>query len=115
MRLKARWILANPSQAWKIGELLDSQYDPESNNNAVNMLSKRPLKPMITPYYNDTDAFTLMAEPPHSNAGVIAFPRRKVTFAKDGDFDTGDALFKGTMRHSIEINRPTNLYHSAGA
>ena len=70
---------------------------------------------MSTPYYTDADAFTLISEPAHSNTGLIAFLRRKVTFAKDGDFNTGDALFKVTFRYSVEINRPSNLYHSAGA
>ena len=115
MRLKAKSVLVNPSNAWKLKELLNSAYDPETANNSVNILKERNLTPMVTPYYTDTDAFTLMAEPPHSNAGLIAFLRRKVTFARDGDFDTGDALFKTTFRFSVEINRPTNLFHSAGA
>ena len=114
-RNKATWILVNPANAWKAKELLQSGYDPESANNAVNTLKERNLKLISTPYYTDTDAFTLISSPPHSNAGLIAYLRRKVTFAKDGDFVSGDALFKVTFRFSIEINRPTNLYHSAGA
>ena len=114
-RNKAQWILVNPANAWKAKELLNSGYDPESANNAINTLKERNLKLMSTPYYTDTDAFTLISEPPHSNAGLIAYLRRLVTFAKDGDFDTGDALFKVTFRYSIEMNRPSNLYHSAGA
>ena len=114
-RNRAQWILVNPSTAWKAKELLNSAYDPESANNSVNTLKERNLKLISTPYYTDTDAFTLISSPPHSNAGIIAYLRRKVTFAKDGDFDSGDALFKTTFRYSIEINRATNLYHSAGA
>jgi len=114
-RNRAQWILVNPSNAWKAKELLNSGYDPESANNAVNTLKERNLKLVSTPYYTDTDAFTLISEPAHSNAGLLAFLRRKVTFAKDGDFDTGDALFKVTFRFSVEINRASNLYHSAGA
>ena len=114
-RNKAQWILVNPSNAWKAKELLNSGYDPESANNSVNTLKERNLKLISTPYYTDTDAFTLISEPAHSNTGLIAFPRRKVTFGKDGDFDTGDALFKVTFRFSVEVNRPSNLYHSAGA
>ena len=114
-RNRAQWILVNPSNAWKAKELLNSAYDPESANNSVNTLKERNLKLISTPYYTDADGFTLISSPPHSNAGIIAYLRRKVTFAKDGDFDTGDALFKTTFRYSIEINRATNLYHSAGA
>ena len=114
-RNKAETILVNPSNAWKAKELLNSAYDPESANNSVNTLKERNLKLVVSPYYTDTDAFTLISKPAHNNAGVIAYLRRKVTFAKDGDFDTGDALFKVTFRFSIEVNRPGNLYHSAGA
>ena len=114
-RNKAKYILVNPSNAWKAKELLNSGYDPESAENAINTLKERNLQLVSTPYYTDQDAFTLISKPAHSNAGLIAYLRRKVTFAKDGDFDTGDAMFKVTFRFSIDINRASNLYHSAGA
>ena len=114
-QIRAEWILVNPSNAWKAKELLNSTYDPESPNNAVNTLKERNLKLFSTPYITDTDAFGLIASPPNSNSGIIFFQRRKVTFAKDGDFNTGDAMFKVTFRFSVEVNRPSNLYWSAGA
>jgi hypothetical protein len=113
--ITARNILVNPSNAWKAKELLNSTYDPESANNAVNSLKERNLQLISTAYYTDTDGFTLLAPPAIPTGGLIAYERRKVTFAKDGDFQTGDALFKVTFRFSIEINKPNGLYHSAGA
>ena len=113
--IRAKWILAHPASEWKIRELLQSTYDPESPNNAVNTIRSRNLQSVITPYYTDTDGFTLIAEPPSSNGGILAFMRRKVTFARDGDFQTGDALFKVTFRFSVEVNKPNNLFHSGGA
>src|SRR3990167_3923461 len=113
--IKAEYILVNPSNAWKAKELLNSGYDPESPNNSVNTLKERNLKLISTPYYTDTDAFTLLAKPPMSNGGIVAFLRRNVTFARDGDFNTGDSLIKVTFRWSIEVSKANNLYHSAGA
>ena len=113
--IKAKWILAHPANEWKARELLQSTYDPESPNNAINTLRSRNLQLVVTPYYTDQDAFTLIAEPPSSNGGVLAFMRRKVSFARDGDFQTGDALFKVSFRFSVECNKPNHLYHSAGA
>lgn len=113
--IKSEWMLVNPSNAWKAKELLNSGYDPETANNAINTIKERNLKLISTAYYTDTDAFTLIARPAISNGGVIAFLRRKVSFARDGDFDTGDALFKVTFRFSVEVNKPNNLYHSGGA
>ena len=113
--LKAAKILVHPNNAWKAKELLNSGYDPESANNAVNTLKERNLQLMVTPYYTDTDGFTLIADPPNNSVGPIAFLRRNVNFAKDGDFETGDAKFKTTFRFSIETGSARNLYHSAGA
>lgn len=113
--IKAKYMLVNPSNAWKAKELLHSSYDPESPNNAINALTDRNLQLIVSPFYTDTDAFTLIAEPVGPNSGLIAFMRRKVTFARDGDFNTGDALFKVTFRFSVEVNKPNNLFHSAGA
>ena len=113
--ITARTILVNPSNAWKAKELLNSTYDPETPNNAINALKERNLQLVSTAYYTDADGFTLLAPPAIPTGGMIAYLRRKPTFARDGDFQTGDAMFKVTMRYSIEINKPNNLYHSAGA
>jgi len=113
--IKPKYILVHPNNAWKTYELLESTYDPETANNSVNSIRKWGLQPMVSPFYTDTDAFTLIAEPPHSDGGIIAYMRRKVAFANDGDFDTGDFRFKGTCRFSVECNKPSNIYHSSGA
>ena len=113
--ITAKNILVNPANAWKAKELLNSTYDPESPNNAINALKERNLQLISTAYYTDTDAFTLLANPAIPTGGLIAYLRRKPTFARDGDFNTGDALFKVTFRFSIEFNKPNCVYHSAGA
>src|SRR3990167_646047 len=113
--IKANAIIVNPANAWKAKELLNSTYDPESANNAINAIKDRNLKLIVSPYYTDTDAFTLMAEPSNELSGIIAYMRRKITFASDGDFETGDSKFKGSFRFSVECAKPDNTYHSAGA
>ena len=113
--IRTKKIFVNPANAWQAKELINSAYDPESANNSVNALKERNLRLIVTPYYTDTDGFVLMADPPTSNGGIIAFMRRPVTFAQDGDFETGDAKFKVTFRFSIECNKPNNVFLSAGA
>lgn len=113
--IKATKMIVNPSNAWKAKELLNSTYDPESPNNSINTLKDRNLELVVTPHYTDTDAFTLWAEAPNEDSGLIAFQRRKPKFASDGDFETGDMKGKVTFRFSVEINRATPLFHSAGA
>ena len=113
--IRAKEIWVNQANAWKAKELLNSAYDPESANNSINTIKERNLQLVVSPFLTDTDAFTLVADPPHANGGIIAYLRRKATFAQDGDFETGDAKFKVTFRFSVEVNKPNNLFHSAGA
>lgn len=113
--IKPRYILVHPNNAWKSYELLESAYDPESPNNSINSIKKWGLTPIISPFLTDTDAFTLIADPPHEDGGVIAYMRRSVTVKQDSDFETGDLKIKATARFSVEVNKPNNLFHSQGA
>ncbi len=113
--IKASKIFVNPSNAWKGKELLNSAYDPESGNNSVNAIKERNLTLVSSAYFTDTDGYLLWAEPANSGAGIIAYMRRPVSFAQDGDFNTGDAMFKCTFRFSVETNKPSNMFFSAGA
>jgi len=113
--IRAKDIWVAPAQAWKTKELLNSTYDPESANNSINTIKERNLNIQVSPFLTNNKGFTLIAEPPHDNGGLIAYLRRKVTFAQDGDFESGDAKFKVTFRFSVEINKPNNMFHSAGA
>lgn len=103
--------MVSTADEWTARELLNSAYDPESANNAINPLQSRNLQLLVNPYLTDTDAWFLMAE----KNPAITFLRRNVKFAKDGDFETGDAKFKVSFRISTEVNNPVGLYKSAGA
>jgi len=109
--IKATYLVVPTGLSWKAKELLKSGYDPESANNSVNTIKERNLKLITSPYLTDTDGWGLIAD----KNPLIAFTRRKVTFAKDGDFNTGDYLKKVTFRFSVECNNPLGLYWSAGA
>lgn len=109
--LKPKILMVAPAGEWKARELLNSAYDPESANNAINPLQSRNLQMLVNPYLTDDDAWFLIAD----KNPLITFMRRKVKFAKDGDFETGDAKFKTSFRISCEVNHPMGLYKSAGA
>ena len=109
--IKAKYLLVPTGLSWKAKELLNSGYDPENDTNAINAIKERNLQLIVSPYLTDSDSFGLIAD----QNPVIAFERRKVTFAKDGDFNTGDYLMKTTFRFSVEVNNPLGLYLSVGA
>lgn len=112
-KLAPRYLFCHPSNEWTARELLESAYDPETANNAVNPLQNRKLVLMMSPYLTDEDAWFLLPEARENP--IITFMRRAVKFANDGDFETGDAKFKVSFRMSCEVNNPLGLYKSAGA
>jgi phage major head subunit gpT-like protein len=104
-------LMVAPAEEWTAREILNSAYDPESAQNAINPLQSRNLQLVVNPYLTDSDAWFLIGD----RNPFITFMRRKVKFAKDGDFETGDAKFKGSFRISTEVNYPLGVYKSAGA
>ena len=109
--IRPKILMVAPANEWTARELLNSGYDPESANNAINPLKSRNLTMLVNPYLTDADAWFLIAD----KNPVISFMRRRVQFAKDGDFETGDAKFKASLRISTEVNFPLGIYKSAGA
>lgn len=109
--VKPTKLLVAPANEWTAREILNSAYDPESANNSINPLQTRNLQLIVDPYLTDTDAFFLIGD---KNPFVV-FNRRQVKFAKDGDFNTGDAMFKVSYRQSAETCYPLGVFKSAGA
>jgi len=104
-------LLVPPSLEFTARELLQSTYTPEDNNNSINVIQSRGLKLIVDPYLTSTTAWYLIGE----ENPVITFMRRAPKFANDGDFETGDAKFKGTFRMSVEVNKPIGIYRNTGA
>lgn len=109
--VKAKYLMVPTGLEWTAKELLNSAYDPETANNAVNPLQSRNLELIVNPYLTSTTAWYLIAD----QNPIITFMRRKPKFANDGDFDSGDAKFKGTFRMSVEVNKPLGIYRNSGA
>ena len=109
-------IVANPALEWKLAEIFGSIMNPDTANNAINSLVKsRPsLKFMCTPYITSTTARYYIGESSPIR-GAISFMRRPVTFAREGDFNTGDSLFKVTYRMSVGCADPMNIAQNPGA
>lgn len=108
---KPKILLVPTALEWTARELLNSAYDPETANNAINPIQSRSLQLVVDPFLTSTTAWFLIGD----KSPIITFMRRAVKFAQDGDFETGDAMFKGTFRMSVECNKPIGLYMNAGA
>jgi len=109
--IKPKYLLVAPDGEWTAREILNSAYDPESAQNAINPLQSRNLTLIVDPYLTDADTWFLIAD----QNPIITFNRRGVKFAQDGDFETGDAKFKVSFRMSTEVNYPMGLFKAPGA
>ena len=112
-----QWILANSALEWKLAEIFFSIMNPETSDNAINALKKaRPgLKFFTTPYITSTTARYYIGEQDEAR-GMVWFSRRAPTFAREGDFETGDAKFKVTARFTgAGAVDPMNIALNAGA
>lgn len=108
---KPRILLVPPTLEFTGRELLQSTYTPEDNNNSINVIQSRNLKLVVDPYLTSTTAWFLIGD----ENPIITFMRRAPKFANDGDFETGDAKFKGTFRMAVEVNKPIGIYMNKGA
>lgn len=108
---RPRTLLVPPQLEFTARELLNSQYTPEDNNNSINSIQSRNLTLVVDPYLTSTTAWYLIGD----ENPIITFMRRAPKFAQDGDFETGDAKFKGTFRLSVEVNKPIGIYRNTGA
>lgn len=104
-------LVVPPSLEFIARELIHSQYAPESGNNAINAIQSRNLTLLVDPFLTSTTAWFLIGD----KNPITTFMRRPPKYAQDGDFETGDAKFKGTFRLSVEVNKPIGVYMNAGA
>jgi phage major head subunit gpT-like protein len=81
-------------QKWIARELIESELDPESANNAVNALRGEGLRFMVSHYLTDSNACYLLA----SEHDLRFIVRREMQFKGTDDYNTDAALFKVTGR-----------------
>ncbi len=104
-------LLVPPALEFTARELIHSTYDPETGNNSINPIQSRNLTLLVDPYLTSSTGWFLIGD----KNPLITFMRRAPKYAQDGDFNTGDALFKGTFRASFETNKPIGVYMNKGA
>jgi hypothetical protein len=109
-------IVANPALEWKLAEIFGtvSGLDTPYGNKNTLISERKGLSFMVTPYITSTTARFYIG-PKSPIRGPIFFSRRSPTFAREGDFNTGDALFKVTARWSTGVADPMNIAANLGA
>ena len=93
--MKPDLLIVGPALQFKAEELLKSQYQPETGNNAVNSTNKFGLTYMVDHYLSLSTAWFLLSTKSHK---LNWYWKRKVTLTQTVDHNTDAALYKGTFR-----------------
>lgn len=105
-----RMVVHGIGDHWLVSQVLKSQYLPGGNQNDINQVASEGLRPHLSHYLTDTDAWFVLAD----NHDVNYFDRRPATFTNTDDFQTGDALFKLTRRNGSGWGDWRGVYGTQG-
>jgi len=105
-----RMVVHSIGDHWLVSQILKSQYLPGGQQNDINQVAQEGLRPHLSHYLTDSDAWFVVAD----NHDVNYFDRRAATFTNSDDFHTGDALFKLTRRNGSGWGDWRGIYGSQG-
>jgi hypothetical protein len=116
IRLKPKYIVANPAMRWVIEETMKSSQKPFTATNEINELSNEDLTSIYWAEIADTDAWYASADPNDLNGnGLVLYNRQDFTTSRDFDVRNLSAISVGRARWSRGCTDWRQLYISAGA
>ena len=104
-------VLHTVGDKWIVHQVLKSQYLPGGNQNDINVIASEGLRPVQSRFLTDTDSWFVVAK----EHDVNYFERRALRFTNTDDFDTGDAKYKASIRHTSGFGKWQGIWGSAGA
>lgn len=116
IRLAPKSLIVPVDLEFDAHRILDSALQSGTANNDVNVLKSTGVFPegiKVNNYLTDTNNWFVRTD--IKDGGLICFERRKISFSKDNDFDTGNAKAKATERYSFTCGDKRAIYGSAPA
>ena len=112
--LRPEQLIVPDDLHFEAGRILQSQLQPGTANNDVNVLYTMGTIPKVlnNTYLTDPDAFFIQTDAPR---GAIHYERRALQFGEDNDFDTNNMRYKATERYSFTVEDWRAFYGSEGA
>lgn len=101
---------------FEAARILKSVLQNDTANNAVNAIKAMGMLPggvKVNHYLTDTNNWFVRTN--IATAGLTMYQRRAIAFARDNDFDTGNAKAKATERYSFTCGDFRALYGSTPA
>ena len=98
IRLKPTTLVVSPLEAFNAYRILEADGQAGTDYNDPNAIAEMGWKPdiVVNPYLDDADSWYLTTDVPN---GLLSFERKKLRFAEDGDFDTGNLKHKAQERY----------------
>jgi hypothetical protein len=107
-------VVAHPSQEWLLREIVGSQFQPETANNAINPLYGYNMSWMTSPFLSSTAYWFLIAKDVTPQPLEFVW-RKKVQSEGSVDFNTGNRLWKQTCRYLTTVFYGRGIMGSTGA
>ncbi len=112
--LKPTKLIVHPFNWWNANRILESVFQNDTANNAVNILKATSAIPggvMQAHFLDAPNAWFLRSDAPR---GLRRFTRMKPKVEKDNDFGTKNALTSAVQRFAVGYSDPLGLYGSEG-
>jgi len=113
--LIAQSLHVHPNDWFEANRIMKSVLQNDTANNAINALKATSALPQgikVNHYFTDADAWFIRT---NVTRGMIHYTRKKATFTRDNDFNTGNAKAKAWERYSDGWSDFRGAYGNAGA
>lgn len=115
IQAKPKKLVIPPDYAFTAERLMSTVLRVGTADNDINAMKSMGLFPggfTINPFLTDTNAWFIKTD---QMDALKYFSRIKLSFDKDGDFETGNQKYKGRERYSFGWSNPLGLWGSPGS
>lgn len=115
--VKPKKLVVSRQNMFNATRILQSSYQNDTANNAINAVKAMGILPggfVVNHYLTDVNAWFVQNEIP-TGSGFVFWERKPVTFDKDNDFGTKNALASSITRFSVAVSDPRCYAGSSGS
>jgi len=115
--VRPKKLVVSRQNQFNAARILKSTYQNDTANNAINAIKAMNILPdnyVVNHYLTDVNAWFVQNEIP-TGSGFTFWERMPVTFDKDNDFNTKNALASSITRFSVAVADPRCYYGVSGA
>ena len=112
---RPRKLIVPPNNMFVATRILDSEGKTGTADNDINAIKHNGTIPegySVNHYLTDTNSWYIITDVPN---GMKHFTRVPLQTSMDGDFDTGNVMYKARERYSFGVSDPLGIFGCEGA